>query len=417
MLDMKNQIIRFSLLVCTMALASCGEMDEIHRDFYAGGEIIYPGKADSLRAYPGRYRLGLSWMVLADPKSTRAKIYWNNRQDSMDVNMARSGGTDVFEVMFNDLEEKAYTFEVYTYDNEGNQSVRSEVLGIVYGDIYEQTLLNRAVRSISVVKGKPVIEWMAAEEGVVGDQIRYVDSKGFTRELFAPASADSTWLPDFMPDAVFEARTLFLPDSLAIDTFRTAYRETQIDSSLFVRPQLELDKGLFQLVKLPTDTYQPYSSANNSVDKIWDGKLNTESPTFLTAPGTPMPQWFTFDLGVTVQLTKMKLYQRGTNTTRLYAGGNVKTFEIWGSTDPNPDGSWDDSWILLGSFESVKPSGSPAGQMTSEDLNYILAGEDFQFASDVPEVRYIRFKTLSNWDAAGRDYANIGEVTFWTNED
>src|SRR5690606_8511024 len=154
MLDMKNQIIRFSLLVCTMALASCGEMDEIHRDFYAGGEIIYPGKADSLRAYPGRYRLGLSWMVLADPKSTRAKIYWNKLQDSMDVNMTRSCETDVFKVMINDLEDKAYTVEVFTYDIEGNQSVRSEVLVIVYGDIYEQTFLNRAVRSIAVVKGK-----------------------------------------------------------------------------------------------------------------------------------------------------------------------------------------------------------------------------------------------------------------------
>src|SRR3546814_10792502 len=80
-----------------------------------------------------------------------------------------------------------------------------------------------------------------------------------------------------------------------------------------------------------------------SVDKRWDGILNTESPTFLTGPGTPMPQWFTFDLGVTAPLTRMKLYQRGTNATRLYSGGNVKTFEIWGSTEPNPDGSWDRS--------------------------------------------------------------------------
>src|SRR5690606_62762 len=248
--EMKNRMICCliaTLVVCALALASCGKMDEIHRDFYGDGEIIYPGKADSLRAYPGRYRLGLSWLILADPKSTRAKIFWNNRQDSMELDMVRSGGTDTIEVMFNDLEEKAYTFEVYTYDNEGNRSVRAEVLGIVYGDVYEKTLLNRAIRSITVVKGKPVIEWMDAEEGVIGDQIVYLDKKGETRELFAPATADSTWLPDFVPDGIFETRTLFLPDSLAIDTFRTGFQETQIDSSLFVRPQVELDKGLFEL--------------------------------------------------------------------------------------------------------------------------------------------------------------------------
>src|SRR3546814_11759755 len=102
-------------------------MDEILRDFYKDGEIIYPGKADSLKAYPGRYRLGLSWLILADPKATRAKIFWNNRQDSLEMDMVRTSHTDTVEVMFENLEEKAYTFEVFTFDNAGNQSVRSEV--------------------------------------------------------------------------------------------------------------------------------------------------------------------------------------------------------------------------------------------------------------------------------------------------
>lgn len=415
---MKNRFVNLvcSLGVLALILSSCGEMDEIHRDFFEDGEIIYPGKADSLRAHPGRYRLGLSWLILADPKATRAKIFWNNRQDSLELNMVRTAHIDTIEVMFDNLEEKAYTFEVFTYDKEGNRSVRSEVLGMVYGDIYEKTLLNRAIRSITVVKGKPVIEWMDAEEGVLGDEVIYVDKNGEDRQLFAPASRDSTWLPDFVPGGTFGARTLFLPDSLAIDTFMTTRKETQIDSALFVRPEIELNKENFVPLILPTDTYAAYSNNNNSMDKIWDGRLNTESPTFLTAPGTPMPQWFTFDLGTTAALTRMKLYQRGTNATRLYSGGNVRKFEIWGATDPNPDGSWDDSWVLLGEFESVKPSGLPAGDMTSDDLNYILAGENFSF-EDAPPVRYIRFKTLSNWDSRDRGFVNIGEVTFWTAED
>src|SRR3546814_21093664 len=159
------------------------------------------------------------------------------------------------------------------------------------------------------------------------------------------------------------------------------------------------------------------SNDRNSVDKIWDGILNTESPTFRTGPGTPKPQWFTFDLGGTAPLTRMKLYQRGTNATRLYSGGNVKTFEIWCSTEPNPDSSWDDSWVLLGAFESVKPSGSPEGEMTSEDLNYLLPGEDFQFEEVVLPVRFIRFKSPSPCDSRGRYYDYLGEEKFWNYED
>src|SRR3546814_17779117 len=104
----------------------------------------------------------------------------------------------------------------------------------------------------------------------------------------------------------------------------------QVDSSLFDRPEVELDKNKFELHVLPTDTYEAYSNDRNSVDKIWDGILNTESPTFLTGPGTPMPQWFTFDLGVTAPLPQMKLYQRGTNANCSSYGGIVKTFELWG---------------------------------------------------------------------------------------
>src|SRR3546814_225257 len=272
--DMKNRFI-YALGFCAAILASCGEMDEIHRDFYEDGEIIYPGKADSLKAYPGRYRLGLSWLILADPKATRAKIFWNNRQDSLEMDMVRTSHTDTVEVMFENLEEKAYTFEVFTFDNAGNQSVRSEVLGIVYGDVYEQTLLRHTIRSLAVVKGKLAIEWMDPEEGVVGDEIRYVDKNGVSQQVFAPATADSTWLPGFVPGQSFEFRTLFLPDSLAIDTFRTGFGSMQVDSSLFDRPEVELDKNKFELHVLPTDTYEAYS--NEDRKSVVKGKSVSES--------------------------------------------------------------------------------------------------------------------------------------------
>ncbi|MBN9267002.1 MAG: hypothetical protein J0I75_20995, partial [Hyphomicrobium sp.] len=37
---------------------------------------------------------------------------------------------------------------------------------------------------------------------------------------------------------------------------------------------------------------------------------------------------------------------------------------IYGSNDPNADGSWD-SWTFLRTCEAIKPSGSPAGTNTA----------------------------------------------------
>ena len=82
--------------------------------------------------------------------------------------------------------------------------------------------------------------------------------------------------------------------------------------------------------------------------------------------------------------------------------------EVYGSNDPNPDGSWD-SWTLLGTFESIKPSGGSG--WTSEDIQFACYdGEDFEFP-DIDPVRYLRFRVTKVW--GGVTYIYIAELTFW----
>jgi hypothetical protein len=95
-----------------------------------------------------------------------------------------------------------------------------------------------------------------------------------------------------------------------------------------------------------------------------------------------------------------------------YDLGNLKRFEVYGSNEPNPDGSWD-SWTLIGTFQSVKPSGLPLGQTSQIDLDYILAGEEFIFEKNLPEFRYLRIKTLEVWGTVS--YVCIQKMQIWTN--
>ena len=407
----KQPIWALLALVAT-SIVSCGKMDETYRGFLEEGEYFYPGKADSLRAHSGDGRIQLSWLRTADPSVTTAIIYWNNRQDSAVMPLQEFTGSDTLRVMIDNLEEKSYTFEVYTKDDAGNTSVRSEVLGEVYGEVYRSSLLHRAIQemSFSHEDGSLTITWTPAEETGVRDSVTYQLTSGEVRVQAVPVDEEVTRLADYAPNTSFGYRSFFLPDSLAIDTFGTDLLEVEVDPGLFVPEGELLDKAKFALVKLPTDTWEP-NAANAAAENMWDGTFNKENNTFISKVGTPMPQWFTIDLGVLSKLTEVQINQRGTNATRLYDGGNVKKAEIWGSADPNPDGSWDDSWVLLATFESVKPSGP--GTTTAEDIAFALAGEKVSFPSDAPPVRYIRFKTLENWDSQGRGFTNLAQLTFW----
>lgn len=405
-------LVATALLALVLLATSCGKMDETYRGFLNGGEYFYPGRADSLRAHPGDGRIQLSWLRAADPSVVTAKIYWNNRRDSVVMPVDSSTGSDTVRITIPSLEEKSYTFEVFTQDTYGNTSVRSEVLGVVYGDVYRSSLLHRAIQEItySHSDGSLTIVWTPAEPTAVRDSIFYTHTDGNVLALAVPVMEDTTRLTGYAPNQPFGHRSYFLPDTLAIDTFATSLAEVEVDPDLFVSHATLLDKSRFALVTLPTDTYEP-NAANAGVENIWDGTFNKENNTFISKVGTPMPQWFTLDLGVMDKLTEIQINQRGLNATRLYDGGNVKKAEIWGSENPNPDGSWDESWILLATFESVKPSGP--GATTDADIAYALAGEKVTLSDDAPAVRYIRFKTLENWDKQGRGFTNIAQLTFW----
>lgn len=176
----------------------------------------------------------------------------------------------------------------------------------------------------------------------------------------------------------------------------------------------EMDKSKFKEIHLQSDTYEEHCCGTGMIN-LWDDVWDVNNPVFHTKPNTGMPQWFTFDLGVTARLSRFKFYHRlasggGTGTDGAYYAGDPKEIEVWGSNDPNTDGSWDSSWILLGHFKSIKPSGN--GTPTTEDIQYAcVQGEDFVFPLNNPPVRYLRIKVLDTW--GGVTYMYMAELTFF----
>jgi len=172
-----------------------------------------------------------------------------------------------------------------------------------------------------------------------------------------------------------------------------------------------IPKSGYRAVVLPTDVGQAYSST--TLANMWDGDSMTWPKVSITVTSVLTPQWVTFDLGKPAFLSRIVIwgYPEYQNAGRMYYfGGNLKEFEVWGSDSPPSDGSFT-NWVKLGTFDTIKPSGSGYNVQTSEDYNYANAGINYTFDVIAKKFRYIRIKSLKNWQ--GTTYQSIGELQLY----
>ncbi|MCK7558194.1 DUF4998 domain-containing protein [Chitinophaga sedimenti] len=215
-----------SLLYLAMALLTlclaCEKTDEKYKDYAPGGEIVYAGKADSLKVYPGRERIELVWLLTTDATITSARVYWNNRKDSTNVLVKRTNGVDTIRLMLDKMNEGPYTFQVYNYNNRGDASIKTTINGDVYGDFYESTLLNRLIKTKTKVNNTLKLDWQDADPRAVGIKMYYKQPDGTDKTRFVPVTEKTTLLDVIPLNNTLEYHTLYKPLSAAIDTFSAA---------------------------------------------------------------------------------------------------------------------------------------------------------------------------------------------------
>jgi hypothetical protein len=169
--------------------------------------------------------------------------------------------------------------------------------------------------------------------------------------------------------------------------------------------EAKFDRLKFNAVELPGDidaAFQDWSKP-----RMWDDVMGDNG--FSSPGGTGVwPHSVTIDLGVTGQISRMRVFQR--REPYLYAEGNPRVFEVWGSDVLDPSGSWD-GWTKLMDCTSIKPSGLPLGQNSAEDVARGHNGEDFIFPLTAPRLRYIRLKVTRTW--SGGDNFQISELQFF----
>ncbi|WP_316836531.1 DUF5000 domain-containing lipoprotein [Pedobacter nutrimenti] len=176
--------------------------------------------------------------------------------------------------------------------------------------------------------------------------------------------------------------------------------------SLTPKFEIEIPKSTWKPLVLPTDQ-TAIADPGYSIPNLWNGLADKRL--YASSNASSLPQWITIDLGKKVLLSRFKQYME--QNFHCYIGSGLKTFELWGSNSPDPDGGWT-QWTKLGTFNTLKPSGLPLGQKTAEDINYAVnLGADFNFETQPPPVRYLRLKSLETYSSSGQ--VVIMELTLW----
>jgi hypothetical protein len=241
----KTIIIRVRYFLCftgiVLFLWSCSKMDA-YKKFEQGKEIVYPSTFDSLKVLPGKNRVLITGLLSGDPNVVKYRIFWNAGSDSIEGTIRRTGGVDTLSQLVGNLPEGPMSFEIRTYNTKGDKSIPMNITGNVYGTSFQTAVDQRGNREILkamlAMSGSGSLNWADenALTGVAGMNIQYYDYTGVLHDTIIPAqlTGQQSLLPNFDVSKSFQYRTLYMPDSLAIDTFMTAFQTTPLLSEVDV---------------------------------------------------------------------------------------------------------------------------------------------------------------------------------------
>ncbi|WP_116127218.1 DUF4998 domain-containing protein [Lewinella sp. IMCC34183] len=223
---MKNFLYHPLTWLFALVIFGCSQDSEYYKTFVDGGEIPYTGKIDSVEVFSGLNRVRVHGIIDSDPKVEELRIYWNLRNDSVSVPVARNSGTNTISVMIDDLPENIYTFEFVTFDGKGNPSVSQSVTTEVYGERYTSTLFNRPLSGNDLTEDTLTVTFanMDRSTGVIGTEIAYTSTAGTEETTFVDIDDEQVVITNFESGSTYRYRTAFVPNATAIDTAYTAYQ-------------------------------------------------------------------------------------------------------------------------------------------------------------------------------------------------
>lgn len=186
-------------------------------------------------------------------------------------------------------------------------------------------------------------------------------------------------------------------------------------------------KPLFE-EPIPNTTYKykyiagdaPRHTSTITANALWDGNIKgwPGSVLLTQAAYTPFtPHLLTIDLGVEAQLSRIHIWDYpewgSTGQNVYFARGAMKEFEVYGSINYSPGGALDSTWVKLGEYVQIKPSGLPEWSVNNDDIAAGEAGFSWDFDNTTDKFRYLRIRCKKNWE--GGSFMALAEIQVYGN--
>ncbi len=220
----------FKIIFCFIFLLflGCKDIDSTFKEYVVPGGLSYPEKAKNPVVYSGNNRVKVVWQKGSDQRVTQGRIFWNNYLDSVEV--ITTDNSDLVNCLIENMQEGIYSFFIYTYDDSGNVSIPVETSGTVYGNNYIDDLQNRPISHIQIENSSDLwIYWgKFGFSDAIAMEVQFTDEDNANHSMLFDINQDVTLIENYGNKSSFQYRTLFLPDTLCIDTFYTNFSTYQL---------------------------------------------------------------------------------------------------------------------------------------------------------------------------------------------
>lgn len=210
-----------------IAYWGCTKMDSTYKEFLADGPIIYSQKVDSVKVYPGRNRVLITWKPIRDPRVSKINISWGGSSESKEIPVTSVRDTSL---LLEGLAEGNYIFNFYTSDELGNRSVKTEALGTTYDTLYERGLTLRDITSLSRTGTTLSLSFksMTGVEAYSGQEVTYRSSAdGQNRKVIFNPNQSEVSISDFSGNSLTH-RSVYKPQILSPDSFYSVSRTVSV---------------------------------------------------------------------------------------------------------------------------------------------------------------------------------------------
>ncbi len=223
------KLLKYILFIALFgAIYACSDMNDLHDKYLEDGETTYVGKIDSLFPLEGRDRVLLQYFI-TDPRAEYMTIFWNQKEDSINVDIPVHNPMDTLEYILN-IEEGDYTLMFYSHDKRGHRSIKYEQFVNIYGERYESYLVNRPLKSAvpAAATNKLTVTFGGSSSTTeVGVEISYTKTDGSTVTNLYETSVlgAAVVLENMNLTQQVSYQTVYTPKPTCIDTFRAPVAE------------------------------------------------------------------------------------------------------------------------------------------------------------------------------------------------